>query len=153
MEPRGTKATTRRSKATTSGGRKVKTIKQKEFLPVTPVELYDAFLNEDKHSAFTGAKATCDRRVGGRFTAWDGYISGKNIRLENGRRIVQEWRTTEWPAGYPPSVIEFTFTPKAGGTEVRLTQRNVPASQAENYKQGWVDYYWKPLKKYFHGKK
>ncbi len=132
---------------------KTKTIRQKEFIPVTPVEIYDAFLNEEKHTEFTGAKATCDRRVGGKFTAWDGYISGKNIRLENGRRIVQEWKTTEWPNGYGPSLIEFTFTPKAGGTEIRLTQKNVPAAQAESYKRGWADYYWTPLKKYFHSKK
>ena len=132
--------------------RKTKTIKQKEFIRVTPVEIYDALLNQEKHTAFTGAKATCDRRVGGKFTAWDGYISGKNIRLENGRRIVKEWKTTEWPEGYPPSLLEFTLTPKGGGTEVIMTQKQVPASQVENYRQGWIDYYWTPLKKFFHQK-
>ena len=94
---------------------KTKTIKQKQFISAKPVEIYDALLNEQKHSAFTGAKATCDRRVGGKFTAWDGYITGKNVKLENGRRIIQEWKTSEWPQGYPPSLIEFTFKPKAGG--------------------------------------
>jgi activator of HSP90 ATPase len=132
---------------------KTKTIKLKEFIPVDPEEVYDALLNEEKHTAFTGAKATCDRRVGGKFTAWDGYISGTNVRLENGRRIVQEWKTTEWPAGYKPSVLEFSFTPKSGGTEIRMIQKHVPAAQAENYSKGWVEHYWTPLKRYFHGKK
>jgi activator of HSP90 ATPase len=131
---------------------KTKTIKQKEFISAKPVEIYDAFLNEQKHSAFTGAKATCDRRVGGKFTAWDGYITGKNVKLENGRRIIQEWKTSEWPQGYPPSVIEFTFKPKGGGTEVSMVQLHVPSTQAINYEKGWKDYYWRPLKKYF-GKK
>ena len=130
-------------------GVKMTTIKQKEFIPAAPVEIYDAFLNEQKHSAFTGAKATCDRRVGGKFTAWDGYISGKNVRLENGRRIVQEWKTSEWPKGVPPSLIEFKFKPKGQGTEVTMVQKNVPAIQAGNYEKGWIDYYWTPLKKYF----
>lgn len=128
---------------------KTKTIRQKEYLPVKPVEIYDAFLNEKKHTAFTGAKATCDRRVGGKFTAWDGYIEGKNVKLENGRRIIQEWKTTEWPEGYPPSILEFTFKPKGKGTEIKMTQSSVPALQAENYKKGWVDFYWMPLRKYF----
>jgi activator of HSP90 ATPase len=128
---------------------KTKTIKQKEFISARPVEIYDAFLNEEKHTEFTGAKATCDRRVGGRFTAWDGYISGTNVKLENGRRIIQEWRTTEWPKGYKPSTLEFTFKQKGEGTEVRMVQTNVPATQAESYKKGWEDYYWTPLKKYF----
>ena len=129
-----------------------KTIKQKVLISAKPVEIYDALLNEQKHSAFTGAKATCDRRVGGKFTAWDGYISGKNIKLENGRHIVQEWKTTEWPRGYKPSTLEFTFIPKKNGTEIKLVQTNVPSTQAENYKKGWVDYYWRPLKKYFRSK-
>ena len=129
-----------------------KTIKQKVLIPARPVEIYDAFLNEQKHSAFTGAKATCDRRVGGKFTAWDGYISGTNVKLENGRHIIQEWKTTEWPKGYKPSMLEFTFIPKKNGTEVTMVQTNVPAIQAENYKKGWFDYYWTPLKKYFKNK-
>lgn len=137
---------------TLPAGVKTKTIKQKEFISAAPVEIYDAFLNEQKHTAFTGAKATCDRRVGGKFTAWDGYITGKNVKLENGRRIIQEWKTSEWPHGYPPSVIEFTFKPKGQGTEVKLVQSNVPSTQATGYERGWKDYYWRPLKKYFHRK-
>jgi activator of HSP90 ATPase len=128
---------------------KTKTIRQKEFIPAKPVEIYDALLNEEKHSAFTGARATCERHVGGRFTAWDGYISGKNIKLENGRRIVQEWMTTEWPKGHSPSILEVTLKPKGEGTEIHLVQTNVPAKQAANYKQGWIEHYWTPLKKYF----
>ncbi len=153
MHAKGLKGGAKKERVKKIHAMKTKTIKQKEFIPVDPVEIYDAFLNESKHSAFTGAKATCERRVGGKFTAWDGYILGKNIRLENGRRIVQEWKTTEWPEGYPPSLIEFTFKPKSGGTEVNLIQKNVPADQAKGYEKGWNDFYWVPLKKYFIHKK
>lgn len=153
MEPKGPKSGNRKVRLDKEAGFKTKTIKQKEFIPVDPVEIYDALLNEEKHSAFTGAKATCDRRVGGKFTAWDGYILGTNITLENGRRIVQEWKTSEWPEGYPPSMLEFTFKKKSGGTEVYLIQKNVPASQAINYEKGWGEFYWTPLKKYFNHKK
>ena len=136
----------------TRPGVKFTTIKQKEFIKALPVEIYDAFLNERKHSAFTGARATCERRVGGKFTAWDGYIMGKNIRLENGRRIVQEWKTSEWPKGVPPSLIEFKFKQKGSGTEVVMVQKNVPVTQAQGYRKGWTEYYWTPLKRFF-GKK
>jgi activator of HSP90 ATPase len=152
MEPKRMKSKTRHSGEMKERGVKTKTIRQKEFFHVKPVEIYDAFLNEQKHTAFTGAKATCDRRVGGKFTAWDGYIVGKNVTLENGRRIVQEWKTSEWPEGYPPSLLEFTFKPKGDGTEIQMVQLNVPAVQAENYKKGWVENYWTPLKKYFNRK-
>lgn len=128
---------------------KTKVIKQKEFIHAKPVEIYDALLNEQTHSEFTGAKATCDRRVGGKFTAWDGYIQGKNIKLENGEHIVQEWKTSEWPKGFSPSLLELKLKPKGEGTVVELIQKNVPATQADEYKQGWTDFYWNPLKRYF----
>jgi len=128
---------------------KVKTIKQEVIVPATPVEVYEAFMDAKKHSAFTGSKATCDPRVGGEFTAWDGYISGKNLELERGKRIVQEWVTTDWPQNYPPSRLELNFKAVKEGTEISMVHSEVPAEQADDTKQGWIDFYWEPLKEYF----
>lgn len=55
--------------------------------------LYKAWLSSKEHSAFTGGKARIQAKVGGRFTAWDGYITGTTVVLEPYRRIVQSWRT------------------------------------------------------------
>ena len=128
---------------------KTKTIRQKAFIPADPSDIYNAFLDARKHTEITGAAATCERRVGGKFSAWDGYISGTNLRLENGRRIIQRWKTSEWPKGYKPSTLELAFKPKDGGTVIQLVQTNVPAAQVDSYKRGWFDYYWNPLKRYF----
>ena len=124
-------------------------IRQKVIVPATPIEVYETFVDAKKHSAFTGSKATCDARIGGEFTAWDGYISGKNLKLEDGKRIVQEWVTTEWPKGYPSSRLELTFRKVKGGTEISMIHSDVPAEQAEDLKEGWNEFYWKPLKDYF----
>jgi len=128
---------------------KVTTIRQKVLIPAEPDEVYEAFVDAKKHSAFTSSKATYDPAVGGEFTAWDGYISGKNLELERGKNIVQEWRTTEWPEGYPPSKLELTFKKAKQGTEITMVHSDVPAEQAADIKQGWIDFYWQPLKKYF----
>jgi len=128
---------------------RVKTITQKVVIPAPPAEVFKAFVNPRVQAAFTGAAATGSARVGGRFTAWDGYISGVNRVVEPGRRLVQDWKTTEWPDGAGPSSVEFMFKPVGGGTEVRLVHSNVPAAQADSYRQGWIDYYWEPLKAYF----
>jgi activator of HSP90 ATPase len=130
-----------------------KTIRQVHFIAAKPVEVYDAYINERKHSVFTGGKATCDPEVGGKFTAWDGYISGKNVELIKGRKIIQEWQTTEWPANYPPSILELSFKSKENGTELTMKHSKVPAGQVESYRQGWIDYYWKPMNDYFKKKK
>jgi len=132
---------------------KTVTIEQAEFIKAKPFEVYDAFTDPKRHSEFTGAEATGEPKVGGEFTAWDGYISGKHLKLENGKRILQEWVTTEWPDGRASSLLELAFEAKGDGTQVTLTHSKVPAEQAEEYRQGWIDFYWKPLKKYFEKKK
>jgi activator of HSP90 ATPase len=128
---------------------KVTTIKQKTLIPATPDEVYEAFMDAKTHSPFTGSKATCDPKVEGEFTAWDGYISGKNLELVKGKKIVQEWRTTDWPDAYPPSKLELTFKKTKNGTEISMIHSNVPAEQADDLAEGWAEFYWKPLKDYF----
>lgn len=130
----------------------VKTIRQQTRLPASPQEVYRAFVTARTHAAITGSPATGSARVGGRFTAYDGYITGVHRELVPGKRIVQDWRTTEWPDGAAPSRLEITLTAAKGGTALRMVHSNVPASQADSYRQGWIDYYWEPLKQYFEQK-
>ena|SRR3990172_1004896 len=127
----------------------IRKITQRELIPAKPMQVYEALIDARKHAEFTGSKATCDPKAGGKFTAWDGYISGRNLILEPGRRIVQEWKTTEWPTGYSPSIVEFTFKEKGDVTELTMVHSKVPAKQAASYREGWIDFYWKPLKEYF----
>jgi activator of HSP90 ATPase len=125
------------------------TITQKELIPAKPIQVYQALVDAKKHTEFTGSQATSNPKVGGKFTAWEGYIFGKHLKLEKGKRIVQEWMTTEWPEGYPPSTVEFTLKPTRNGTELTMVHSNVPAEQADSYREGWAEYYWKPLQQYF----
>lgn len=119
------------------------------MIKATPVEVYDAIVNAKKHAAFTGAAAKSSHKAGGKFTAWDGYISGKYLELVPGRKIIEEWRTNDWPDDYPPSIIELTFERAEGGMRLTMVQSQVPASQVAQYREGWKDYYWNPLKNYF----
>lgn len=128
---------------------KVTTVKQTVIVPADPEKVYEAFMNARIHSEFTGSKATCEPVVGGRFTAWDGYISGKNIELEQGKKIVQEWKTTEWPTGYSPSRFELTLKKVKNGTKIIMVHSNVPEEQAAELAKGWNEFYWTPLKEYF----
>jgi len=105
-------------------GRRVKTVTQKVVVPAKPADVFKAFVNARVHAAFTRAAATGSARVGGRFTAWDGYIMGVHRELVPGRRLVQEWKTTEWPDGAEPSTVAFSFKAVTGGTEVRMVHSN-----------------------------
>lgn len=125
------------------------TIKQIVIIPATPEEVYEAYTNPKIQSKFTGSKATGTPKVGEEFTAWDGYISGKYLELEKGKKIVQEWIDTDWPQGYTPSKFELTFKATPEGTEVTMIHSNIPAARKEELSEGWTDFYWNPLRDYF----
>jgi uncharacterized protein YndB with AHSA1/START domain len=132
---------------------RVRTITQTVVVSATPVAVYDAWVNPRKHAQFTQSPATGSSRVGGTFTAWDGYISGVHRELARGKRIVQDWRTTAWPEGAPDSRLTLTLKAVERGTEIHMVHSNVPAAQAASYRQGWIDFYWNPLKAYFSSKR
>jgi uncharacterized protein YndB with AHSA1/START domain len=118
-------------------------------IPAPRKKVYDAWLDSKAHSAFTGSKATIQAKVGGRFTAWDGYISGKTLELKPSRLILQSWRTTEFPADAPDSRLELRFEDAATGTRITLTHSELPPAQAANYKTGWRDFYFTPMRAWF----
>jgi activator of HSP90 ATPase len=128
---------------------KTKTLRQKATIPADPMKVYEAYMDAEKHAEFTGSKATFDPRVGGEFTAWDGYIAGKNLELEPGKRIVQEWRSSDFPEGYAASRLELNLKDIKGSTELTMVHSGVPVEIADDIAQGWKDFYWEPMKKYF----
>ena len=124
------------------------TIRQTVLLAASPHAVFEALLDSRKHSAFTGAPASIARSVGGRISAWDGYIEGRNLRIEKDRVIVQSWRTTEFHAGEPDSQVTFHLSRRGKGTRLTFVHSKVPDRLAEALRQGWIDNYWVPLKAY-----
>jgi uncharacterized protein YndB with AHSA1/START domain len=120
-------------------------------IPSSPEAIYAAWLDGKRHGAMTGAAATGRAKVGATFTAWDGYASGRNLDLDPGKRIVQSWRTTDFAEDDPDSTLVVTLSPVAGGTKVKLTHSKIPDGQP-GYRQGWIDFYFAPMKEYFAGR-
>jgi uncharacterized protein YndB with AHSA1/START domain len=118
-------------------------------IPASPKEIYDAWLDGRRHAQMTGTqKASASTRVGGKFTAWDGYINGRNLELVLGRKIVQAWRTTEFTEADEDSVITVILAKAARGTRVTLRHSHVPNTHT-GYRTGWGDHYFAPMKAYF----
>ena len=81
--------------------------------PLAPAALR-GLAHSGEHARFTGGEASIEANVGGAHSAWDGYIWGRIIELEPGRRIVQTWRTSEFPEGSEDSQLEILFEPEEG---------------------------------------
>jgi uncharacterized protein YndB with AHSA1/START domain len=119
-------------------------------LPATPEDVYDAWLSSHGHTAMTGGvPATSEPRVGTMHMAWAGYISGQHVELEPGRRILQTWRTTEFPESAPDSLLEIILTPDPKGTRVTLIQNGIPDGEGEKYHLGWQEHYFAPMREHF----
>jgi activator of HSP90 ATPase len=131
----------------------METIKLSEVFPVTAKTLYEAWINSKQHSAFTGSSAEIDPKEGRKFSAWDGYISGTTKSLQPYSRIVQTWRSTDFPDGVPDSMLEIIFEKVSQGTKIILIHSNLPNGKSKEYEKGWIEYYFKPMKKYFSEKK
>lgn len=125
-----------------------KTIRQTVYFDAPPHVVFEALMDTRKHATFTGSKARISRKVGGPISAWDGYISGKNLKVEPDKVIVQAWRTVEFNEGEPDSKVMFHLSKKGKGTRLIFVHSNVPDRLADELSQGWHDSYWDPLKAY-----
>lgn len=111
--------------------------------------LYKAWLSTQGHTLMTGSPAKINGYPNGEFTAWDGYIWGTFLELEPNKRIVQLWRTGEFPEDAEDSQVDILLEEMNGKTTLTLVHTNIPEDQAESYKTGWLDFYFKPMKEYF----
>jgi activator of HSP90 ATPase len=125
-----------------------KTIQQSVTFKAGADDVYEALMDSRKHSEFTGSEVSMSRKVGGKFSAFNGYSEGANIELVPDKKIVQSWRASDWPEGH---YSQATFELKEEGILTRLTftQSGVPEDQYNDISQGWYDNYWEPMREMF----
>jgi uncharacterized protein YndB with AHSA1/START domain len=130
-------------------GKNTDSTKASALIPAEPEAIYAAWMSSKGHREMTGSSAKVTARAGSKFSAWDGYISGKTLELKPHTRILQSWRTTDFAEEEPDSLLEVLLAKTEGGTRVTLNHTNIPAGHGLEYKKGWIDFYFKPMKEYF----
>jgi uncharacterized protein YndB with AHSA1/START domain len=118
-------------------------------VPASAQEIYEAWLDSLAHSEMTGGEAVMSDEVGAEVAAWDGYISGRNLELVPGQRIVQSWRTTEFDDEHEDSILTVTLEEVEDGTLLTLVHSRVPDGQTSYEEGGWQEHYFEPMKAYF----
>lgn len=118
--------------------------------PVKPAKIYASWLEGKRHAHMTGSHASGQPVVGAKFKAWDGYITGENVDLSRDKHIVQSWRTTDFTPEQTDSRLEVTLTAlPGGGTRLTLVHTDLPKGSKEKYLQGWKEFYFAPMAKFF----
>lgn len=126
---------------------RTKTIDQSVTINASPHDVYEALMDSEKHSRFTGAKASISREIGAAFSAYDGALSGTILELVPDVKIVQSWHASDegWTPGHY-STATFSLEAVDGGTQLTFVQTGVPEQSFEDISQGWRDYYWDKMK-------
>lgn len=121
------------------------------IIAAEPQRVFSAWMDSREHASFTGGgEAVVEPWTGGRFISWDGYIHGILLGVDSeARRIVQTWRTSEFPPEARDSRVTIEFQAVRGGTRVQIRHSDLPPSQLKRYEKGWLEHYLKPLARYF----
>jgi activator of HSP90 ATPase len=110
--------------------------------------IYDVLLSSKDFSAFSGAAAEIDPKVGGAFSMFGGLVVGRNVELVPTQRIVQAWRLAqEFPEG-TYSLVKIELKTKEAGAKLILDHTGFPEGHFDHLNAGWYSHYWEPLRKY-----
>jgi activator of HSP90 ATPase len=88
--------------------------------------------------------AIISRELGGAFSLFGGYVTGRQLALVPNQRIVQAWRAGSWAAD-SFSIARFELVAQDSGTKLVFDHTGFPAGQAEHLAEGWQINYWQPL--------
>ncbi|XP_030516110.1 activator of 90 kDa heat shock protein ATPase homolog 1 [Rhodamnia argentea] len=123
-----------------------KTISMTEKFSCRARDMYEILMDENRWKGFTQSNARISKEVGGEFSIFDGSVTGRNVELQEGKLIVQQWRFGSWPDGIHSTVKLTLDEPESGLTVVKLTHTDVPeedrygnATVVENTERGWRD--------------
>ena len=124
----------------------MKNIKQVVYFIALPHNVFEALMDEKKHSEFTGENVKVERKIGGKMIM-KGAIEGKFTEIVKDKKIAQTWRYSDWPKGHYSNVV-FVFEKEKERTKMTFIQNGVPDDKYEDIRDGWIEYYWEPLKRF-----
>jgi hypothetical protein len=84
------------------------------LFPTRGSVLYEAWLDSRIHGIMTNTDAVIDPVIDGKFSIWNGYITGLTIQLTRNTEIVQQWRTTDFSEEDPDSIVRITLKETPG---------------------------------------
>jgi activator of HSP90 ATPase len=121
-------------------------IHQEVTLPSAPSHVYQALVDPKKFAELTGAPASGDGSEGAAFSAFGGHVTGRNVELMPGKRVVQAWRAKTWPEGLY-SIARFELKAEGKGTKLVFDHDGFPEDMKKHLSDGWQSNYWDNLKK------
>jgi uncharacterized protein YndB with AHSA1/START domain len=127
----------------------MKNLKKYYQIPATPQDVFTALTNPFTIELWTGEKAIMTTKEGDEFSLWGGDIVGKNIEIQDGKLLKQEWYFGEEENQDNASIVTMKLWEVKGGTSVELLHTNIPDEAFENIVEGWDNAYFGAIGKLF----
>jgi uncharacterized protein YndB with AHSA1/START domain len=117
----------------------------KTYVIDAPVEAVWAALTDPAViERWGGGPVVMAPKSGSAFSFWDSDIHGTVLEVDPPRSMLQEWYGGDW---LEPSYARFALHPDpSGGTRLELDHTGVPDDEADDFDDGWDEYYLGPLK-------
>ncbi|KAI5291571.1 hypothetical protein KEM54_003456 [Ascosphaera aggregata] len=118
----------------------------------TAEEMYITFTDPQRIAAFTRAPPRVfeGANPGGKFSLFDGNVSGEYTSLTPPSEIKQKWRMAQWPENhYAELTIGFDQNDVDRVTSMRVEFKGVPVGQEDVVKKNWEGYYVRSIKTTF----
>jgi len=121
----------------------MKTINKLYKIAAPQNQVWKALVDAEVIDKWGGGPSNMNSKVGYEFQLWGGDIHGKNIEVDDEKKLVQEWFSGDWQK---PSKVTFTLKTVDNETILELEHVDVPDEDVDDIDQGWDHYYLGPMK-------
>ena len=114
----------------------------------SPNDLYLVLTDPARVQAWTLGPVTMVAKPDGEFAMFSGNVSGKFLESTPNKKIVQKWRSKDWPEGVF-STVTITLQSDEDGTLLKLDHTGIPKSDYERTRHNWSEMCWNRIKAVF----
>jgi uncharacterized protein YndB with AHSA1/START domain len=120
-------------------------IHQEISISASPSAVFKCLTDSASFEKMTGGrKADISKEVGGAASMFGGDIRAVNVEIVPGKRLVQSWRSSNWPEG-AHSIVRFELKAEGKGTKLIFDQAGYPEGAQDMLSGGWHKMYWEPM--------
>ncbi|MCB1308696.1 MAG: SRPBCC domain-containing protein [Leptospiraceae bacterium] len=113
------------------------------------IEVFEALTVPRIIDEWGGGPSRFQARTNGKWSLWDGEMSGTVKDVEFPRRLIYTLREEYWDDGILDSLVSFTLEEIPRGTLLILEHTGLPSRKIrEIHNEGWCEYFLGPLKSY-----
>ena len=120
----------------------------KEEFKCRKEELYRALTLPEMVMAFTRSPVVIELEPHGKFSIFDGNITGTFVSIKQDQELKQRWRSKEWPDEHYSDLI-LAIEEKQDHTVLSVKQTGIPESDYERTFYGWQEKYFRAIKQTF----